>query len=285
LIRQSGGPVGGVADFFDLIGDLAFYGCIGQKQIAVSEDGGKKVLKSCATPLASCPNASMRWERQTCACNCLRVVTSIIGPTSRTAVPRASRTMSARRGYEDNRRRRAGTDIRPTSIRPSRRMLPADYSEQVPDRRMNIAKPKADLFAVVGGSEAEQSCQAVGPDERAGRYIPIPKRIIRSLGNDFKIICIRCRNDFEGCRVLFLRTIFIRFSDSFGVEFRVAVAIAVTAAAARLKKLDLCPRSLPTRLNSLAFAWHRKYGCARSNHREIKLRELRNCVAAKCRAT
>src|SRR6478735_8929497 len=60
------------------------------------------------------------------------------------------------------------------------------------------------------------------------------------------------------------------FLSSFGVEFRVAVAIAVTAAAARLKKLDLCPRSMPTRLNSLAFARHRKYGCARSNHRENK---------------
>ena len=53
---------------------------------------------------------------------------------------------------------------------------------------MNIVKPKADLFAVVRGRESEQSGQAAGPDKRSGSYIPIPNRIIRSPGNDFKII-------------------------------------------------------------------------------------------------
>ena len=80
---------------------------------------------------------------------------------------------------------------------------------------MNIPKPKADLCAVVGRRETEQTFQAAGPGECAGRYIPIPNRIIRSPGNDFKIVRTRCRNDFERCRALFLRTVFMEFSEQF----------------------------------------------------------------------
>ena len=58
------------------------------------------------------------------------------------------------------------------------------------------------------------------------------------------------------------------------MEFRVAVAIAVTAAAARLKKLDLCPRSLPTRLNSLALPGIENMAALEAIIVKIKLREL-----------
>ena len=81
-----------------------------------------------------------------------------------------------------------------------------------PDRRDEYSEPEADLLAVVARGETEQTFQAVRPGQRAGAYIPIPNRIIRGSDNDLKIVRIRCRNDFEGCRMLCLRMVFIEFA-------------------------------------------------------------------------
>ena len=45
LIGQGGGPAGGVANFLDLVSDLAFHRALGQEQIAVAENGGEKIIE------------------------------------------------------------------------------------------------------------------------------------------------------------------------------------------------------------------------------------------------
>ena len=132
---------------------------------------------------------------------------------------------------------------------------------------MNIPKPKADLFAVVGGRETEQAFQAARPGERSGCYIPIPNRIIRSPGNEFKIIRIRCRNDFERGRFLFLRTVFMRFSEQFCYGIKGCCCHCGHGRGRPAEKARSVPTLAATRLNSLAFARHRKYGCARTDVR------------------
>ncbi len=74
---------------------------------------------------------------------------------------------------------------------------------------VNVSEPEADLLARGATGMPEQAFQTARPDERAGVYIPIPNRIIRRTGNDFKIVRARCRINFKARTVLLLRAQFI----------------------------------------------------------------------------
>src|SRR5260370_41617184 len=67
---------------------------------------------------------------------------------------------------------------------------------------VNVLLPETDRGWNGRSTITEQTCEALGPNESTGSYIPIPNCIVRSPGNDLKMVLALKRIVFRYCAIL-----------------------------------------------------------------------------------
>ena len=188
LSRQDGGPAGGVSDFADVAGDRAFHPELVEKQIAVAEDRGEKIIEVVRDAAGE---LTKRFHL-------LRADELILQLFPRGHIHERPHEANGRaRGIADDQRAfeqiPIGTVavVEPIFARPAvafrgQRIANAGGRAR-PILGMNLLLPEADVAARGGTVISEQSFETLRPGKRAGFYIPIPNSIIRSPGNDRKM--------------------------------------------------------------------------------------------------
>ncbi len=217
LVGERGGAAGGVADFLDLVGDLAFHSLLRQEQIAVAENGGEKIIEIVRDATGQ---LSERFHPLGAAGLRLQLATG--GHVHQ----RPDQPDGCAAGVAQDQAALEDVGVGSVGALETVFAFPGFIGAVEGDTQavldagqilgVNVVEPETDLFARGAAGVPEQTLQAARPEERAAAYIPIPNRIIRRTCNDFKIVRARCWISFKVRTVLLLSAGFIVVCVLFG---------------------------------------------------------------------
>ena len=205
LRGEDRGPARRVADFTDVLFDLALHLEFVEEQIAVAEDRGEKIIEIVGDAAG----------QLTKRLHLLRAHELVLQLFARGHIHegadetngRASRVPDDQRAFEQV---PIGTVAvaEPIFARPmiavSRESVADAGGGAGPILRVDLLLPEADALGRGGSVISEERVEALRPVERAGFYIPIPNSIIRSPGNDRKMFRARSRAAFRKIIVSFM---------------------------------------------------------------------------------
>ena len=189
LGRQNRSAARSLSDFADVIGDGVLHSELVEKQVAIAENGGEKIVKVMSDATGELA------ERF----HLLRPNELVLELFARGHIhERPDELESFAVGIANDESAFEKIEIRTVQVPEAVFSSPmiAVRGERIaqgaggagPILGMNLFLPEPDFVRSVGTGVTEQSLEALRPGERAGGYRPNPNSIIRSLGNERKML-------------------------------------------------------------------------------------------------
>ena len=198
LPGQSRGASGGAADLGHMAGDGSLGARFGKNEVAVAQDSGQKIIEIMR-------DAGRQLSERFHFLGATQLVLQLFTRGNIHERTDESGGLSGRVALDDG----AFEDLKILSASLLKSIFAAPMLQAIGERcpnagghprairRMDVILPKPQVERLAGFGVTEQRLQALWPEERPFDYIPIPNCIVRSPGNDLKIVVALRRTTFR----------------------------------------------------------------------------------------